>query len=134
MKTIKEKIQQSGLKATPQRLAVYQAMQQLGHASVDMLTESLSSTFPTLTVATVYNVLESFVEAGLLVRRYSCNNKMYFDVNTYSHAHFYDPQTNRHLDYEDNGLVEVVTDYINKKGVNNFKLESVDIQLIGTIS
>ena len=134
METIKEKIHQSGLKATPQRIAIYDAMQRLGHASADMITEELNGIFPSLTIATVYNVLESFVCSGLLVRRYSSNNKMYFDVNTYSHAHFYDPESNRHVDYEDLELVKLVTDYVNSRGLTNFKLDSVDIQLVGTLA
>ena len=133
MENIKEKIHESGLKATPQRIAIYSAMQKLGHASADMITSELAGVFPSLTIATVYNVLESFVEAGLLVRRCSSNNKMYFDVNTYGHAHFYDPCSNKHLDYEDRELVKIVTDYVNDRGLENFKLSSVDIQLIGTL-
>ena len=133
MEKIKEKIHESGLKATPQRIAIYSAMQKLGHASADMITSELAGVFPSLTIATVYNVLESFVEVGLLVRRCSSNNKMYFDVNTYGHAHFYDPCSNKHLDYEDRELVKIVTDYVNEKGMENFKLSSVDIQLIGTL-
>ena len=133
MEAIKEKIRQSGLKATPQRLAIYSAMQKLGHASADMITEELAKVFPSLTIATVYNVLESFVTTGLLVRRCSSNNKMYFDVNTYGHAHFYDPVSNKHLDYEDLELVKIVTDYVNNKGLSNFKLDTVDIQLIGSL-
>lgn len=133
MQTIKEKIHQSGLKATPQRIAIYNVMQKLGHASADILVEELKEVFPSLTVATIYNVLESFVEAGLLVRRYSSNNKMYFDVNTYEHAHFYDINNNKHIDYDDPELVRLVTDYINKKHMAHFKLSTVDIQLVGTV-
>ena len=132
MLTIKEKIQQTGLKATPQRIAVYKE-QNLGHACADMVAENLKESFPSLTVATIYNVLDSFVEVGLLVKRFSSNNKMYFDVNTYGHAHFYDPVSNKHLDYDDLELVKAVTDYVNNKGLSNFKLDTVDIQLIGTL-
>lgn len=130
MQTIKEKIQQSGLKATPQRIAVYNAMMKLGHASADMVVDTLKDSFPTLTVATIYNVLESFVEAGLVVRRYSSNNKMYFDVNTYEHAHVYDRKTNTYRDYDDPELIKLVTDYLSGKGSPDLVFTNVDIQLI----
>jgi hypothetical protein len=42
--------------------------------------------------------------------------------------------SNQHLDYEDLELVKIVTDYVNGKGLNNFKLDSVDIQLIGSLN
>ena len=76
MQNIKEKIQKGGLKATPQRIAVYSALLKLGHASADMVGEEVKEVFPSLTIATIYNVLESFVQAGLVVRRFSSNNKM----------------------------------------------------------
>lgn len=130
MQTIKEKIQQSGLKATPQRIAVYNAMMKLGHASADMVVGTLKDSFPTLTVATIYNVLESFVEAGLVVRRYSSNNKMYFDINTYEHAHVYDRKTNTYRDYDDPELIKLVMDYLSRKGSPDLVFTNVDIQLI----
>lgn len=131
MITIKEKIKSAGLKATPQRLAVYSAMRKLGHACVDMVTDEVKETFPTLTVATIYNVLESFVNAGLLVRRFSSNNKMYFDVNVYEHAHMYDVDENSYEDYNDPQLVEMVMEYISKKEIPGFDVKNVDIQLVG---
>ena len=131
MLTIKEKIQQTGLKATPQRIAVYKEMQNLGHACADMVAENLKESFPSLTVATIYNVLDSFVEVGLLVKRFSSNNKMYFDVNTYDHVHIYDEQLNAYKDYNDPVLVKMVTDYLNIVEIPNFKFRTVDIQILG---
>lgn len=131
MLTIKEKIQQTGLKATPQRIAVYKEMQNLGHACADMVAENLKESFPSLTVATIYNVLDSFVEVGLLVKRFSSNNKMYFDVNTYDHIHIYDEQLNAYKDYNDPVLVKMVTDYLNNVEIPNFKFRTVDIQILG---
>lgn len=131
MLTIKEKIQHTGLKATPQRIAVYKEMQNLGHACADMVADNLKESFPSLTVATIYNVLDSFVEAGLLVKRFSSNNKMYFDVNTYDHIHIYDEQLNAYKDYNDPVLVKMVTDYLNNVEIPNFKFRTVDIQILG---
>lgn len=131
MLLLKEKIKETGLKATPQRLAIYESMRKLGHASVDMVVEDVKPKFPTLTVATIYNVLESFVNAGLLVRRFSSNNKMYFDVNVYEHAHIYDMENNSYEDYHDPELVDMVMEYLSEKEIENFDIKSVDIQLVG---
>ena len=131
MLLLREKIKEAGLKATPQRLAIYESMRKLGHASVDMVIEDLKSSFPTLTVATIYNVLESFVNTGLLVKRFSSNNKMYFDVNVYEHAHFYDQEENSYMDFNDPELVKIVMDYLSTKKIDKFEIKSVDIQLVG---
>ena len=131
MLLLREKIKEAGLKATPQRLAIYESMRKLGHASVDMVIEDLKNSFPTLTVATIYNVLESFVNTGLLTRRFSSNNKMYFDVNVYAHAHFYDQEENSYMDFHDPELVRLVMDYLSTKQIEKFDVKTVDIQLVG---
>ena len=99
MQTVKEKIQASGLKATPQRIAIYNVMEKIGHACADMVAERLKESFPSLTVATIYNVLDSFVSSGLLSKRFSSNNKMYFDINTHNHIHIYDGNNNSFTDF-----------------------------------
>ncbi len=131
MLLLREKIKEAGLKATPQRLAIYESMRKLGHASVDMVIEDLKDSFPSLTVATIYNVLESFVNTGLLTRRFSSNNKMYFDVNVYEHAHFYDQDENSYMDFHDPELVRLVMDYLSTKKIDKFNVKTVDIQLVG---
>lgn len=132
MQTIKEIIHGSGLKATPQRLAIYQAMRELGHASADAVGDCIKEKYPSLTVATIYNVLESFVNVGLLARRYSSNNKMYFDVNTYDHVHIYDVVKNSYIDYDDPVLMKMIQDYIATKSIPGFNLKTIEIQLVGT--
>lgn len=131
MRNIKEKIKQSGLKATSQRLAIYDSMCKLGHASADMVVDELKEVFPSITVATVYNVLDSFVGAGLLSRRPSINHKMYFDVNVQEHIHLYDKESNEYIDYDDSELSEIVREHIMKNMPENFELRDIDIQLIG---
>ena len=128
---IKDLIKSVGLKATPQRIAIYESMRKLGHACADMVVEDLREKYPTLTVATIYNVLESFVEAGLLVKRFSLNHKMYFDVNTYEHAHCYDTVHNHFIDIDDPELLKLVTDYISSKEIEHFEVEGIDIHTTG---
>lgn len=134
MLQLKAEIQNSGLKATPQRIAILGAMHKLGHASADMVADQLKDIFPSLTVATIYNVLESFVEKKIVVRRFSSNNKMYFEVNTYAHAHLYFKEENRYVDYDEPELLELVNDYFKNRKIPGFKIDSIDIQIVGSKS
>lgn len=60
-------IQSAGLRATPQRLAVYKALIDTdSHPTAQMLYETLRPQYPTLSLATVYNTLEALVSAGLI--------------------------------------------------------------------
>ncbi|MCK9625067.1 MAG: transcriptional repressor [Bacteroidales bacterium] len=130
---VKNLLKTYNLKATPQRITIYKIMKNLGHASADLVYKEIGDQFPTLTVATVYNVLESFVEVGLIKRRLSSNNKMFFDVNTYEHCHLYCQKTHKFLDFDDTDLMKMVHEYISKKNIENFELSTIDIQLSGYI-
>ncbi|MBQ8645472.1 MAG: transcriptional repressor [Bacteroidales bacterium] len=131
MLLIKELIKSKGLKATPQRIAIYESMRKLGHACADMVVDDLRQNFPSLTVATIYNVLESFVEVGLLVKRFSLNHKMYFDINIHEHAHCYDTVNNCFIDVDDPQLQKMVSDYIAAKKIEDFDVQTIDIHLVG---
>ncbi|MGM9774130.1 MAG: Fur family transcriptional regulator [Candidatus Egerieousia sp.] len=125
-------IQSKGLKATPQRIAVYNVMRRLGHASADMVCDELSITSSiSHTKATVYNALESFAKAGIIDRRYSPNNKMYFDVNVSDHVHLLDEEGNTFRDYDSPELVELVKEFMKEKSIEGFAPRKIDIQIIG---
>ena len=119
------------LKATPQRLAVHEAMIALGHASADMVTESIREKGNTkVTVASVYNILTHMAMLGVYHYRMSANNKMYFDVNTFKHIHLYDQENHTFRDVVDDELVALLESYLSRKRVKGYKIESIDIQLV----
>ena len=130
-KEIKQLIQSKGLKATPQRIAIYDAMTKLGHASADVLAEKVINEHPTLTVATVYNILDTYVKCGLLRKLVSANVKMYFDINTDEHYHFYCTDTNEIFDIKDSKLIRLVNEEIVKRCPENFDIESIDVIVSG---
>ena len=120
------------LKATPQRLAVHEAMMSLGHASADMVTEAIKEKATAkVTVASVYNILTHLAMLGVYHYRLSANNKMYFDVNTFKHIHFYDQANHMFRDVIDDELVSIIESHLSRKRVKGYKIESFDIQLIG---
>ena len=121
----------SGLKATAQRIAVYDALRSLGHASADAVVAALDGSAADVSVATVYNVLDSFVDAGLISRRFSSNSKMYYDITTAPHCHLYDEDTHTIVDYDDSGLVGIVESYIRDHSPEGFEFSGVDIQIVG---
>ena len=120
------------LKATPQRLAVHEAMMGLGHASADMVTESIKAKGTAkVTLASVYNILTHMAMLGVYHYRLSANNKMYFDVNTFKHIHLYDHENHTFRDVIDDELVAMIESHLSRKRVKGYKIESIDIQLIG---
>jgi Fe2+/Zn2+ uptake regulation proteins len=121
-----------GIKATPQRIAVFEAMRMLGHASADAVFETVKKEYQSMTLATVYNVLEFLEQSDLLSRRMSSNNKMYYDINTTTHCHLYDVEDNTFVDFNDAELVKLVENHLASKRIRNFQLERFDLQIVGT--
>lgn len=125
-------LKKHALKATPQRLAVHEAMMTLGHASADMVTDAIKEKETAkVTVASVYNILTHMVMLGIYHYRLSANNKMYFDVNTFKHIHFYDQSNHVFRDVIDDELVQLIETHLSRKKVKGYKIESFDIQLVG---
>ena len=125
-------LKKHSLKATPQRLAVHAAMISLGHACADMVTEAIKEKGSAkVTLASVYNILTHMAMLGVYNYRLSANNKMYFDVNTFKHIHFYDQDNHVFRDVIDDELVAMIESHLNKKRIKGYKVESIDIQLVG---
>ena len=132
LEDFKKVLKKHSLKATPQRLAVHEAMLELGHASADMVTEIISKKGEAkVTVASVYNILTNMAMLGVYDYRLSANNKMYFDVNTFKHMHLYDQENHVFKDVIDDELIEMIEAHLSRKRFRGYKVESIDIQLVG---
>lgn len=128
----KQILKKHSLKATPQRLAVHEAMINLGHASADMVTEAIAAKATTkVTVASVYNILTQLAMLGIYDHRLSSNNKMYFDVNTFDHMHLYDRENHVYKDVLDEELLAMIKTHLGRKRFKGYKVEHIDVQLIG---
>ena len=80
-------LRQAGLKATPQRLAVLRALAgDQTHPTAQDLYERLSTAFPSLSVATVYNTLAALTRVQRC-RPLGLGGPVRFDPNVVPHDH-----------------------------------------------
>ena len=131
---IREMLNAHGIKVTPQRIAVYAALEELGHASAEQITAKVHDTFPTVTVGTIYNVLECFSTKGVISKLNTSDNKMYFDVNIHDHHHLLCEETGEILDFGDRELTELVRAYYashRMAGTGGFEVTDIRVQVIG---
>ena len=89
-------LRKNGLKPTTQRLAIYKILFSEGdkHFTAEEINKLAKSNGFKISVATIYNNLNQFVEAGLLKKRQVDNNRSYFDNNVSDHFHLFDEDTN----------------------------------------
>lgn len=84
-------LREAGLRPTRQRLALGQLLFLNGHrhVSAETLFDEAAAANMRLSLATVYNTLNQFTEAGLLRRISADGSKSFFDTDTSVHPHFY---------------------------------------------
>jgi Fur family peroxide stress response transcriptional regulator len=80
-------VRQQGGKVTPQRLAIWQALtNDKTHPTAEDLYERLRETMSTLSLATLYHVLNELVEWGEVRRFDTGDGHTHFDPDTRPHA------------------------------------------------
>ncbi|MDR2914764.1 MAG: transcriptional repressor [Tannerella sp.] len=125
---IAEKIRSKGIKATPQRQLVYEVLEGLGHAPIDEITRKVRAANPCITVATVYRILDSFQEAGLISYLNHPNGKSYYDITPDVHHHIY-MDNNEILDYTDEELTELIKKRLQTGKFKDLAIEQVSVQI-----
>jgi Fur family transcriptional regulator, iron response regulator len=89
--SIDERVRRAGLRPTRQRVALADLLFAKGerHLSAELLHEEAIAAGVPVSLATVYNTLHQFTEAGLLRILAVEGSKTYFDTNTSDHHHFF---------------------------------------------
>ncbi|WP_455476493.1 iron response transcriptional regulator IrrA [Bartonella sp. B17] len=101
---LERRLRQNGLRPTRQRLELANMIFSQGnrHIAAEELYEEAIKLGVPVSLATVYNTLHQFTEAGLLRIIAVEGSKTWFDTNTSDHYHFYIEGENRILDIPGN--------------------------------
>ena len=97
---LRGKLRQAGLRPTRQRVALGWLLFAKGdrHVTAERLFEEATTARVAISLATVYNTLHQFTEAGLLREIAVDGSKTYFDTNVANHHHFLVEDTNQLVD------------------------------------
>ena len=103
---IDQRVRDAGLRPTRQRVALASLLFAKGdrHLSAEELHEEAALAGVPVSLATVYNTLHQFTEAGLLRVLAVESAKTYFDTNVSDHHHFFVEGENRVFDIDDCGI------------------------------
>ena len=85
----------ANLRPTRQRRALAELLLGQGdrHVTAELLHEEARNAGVKVSLATVYNTLHQFTDAGLLRELVVESGRAYFDTNTDHHHHFFDEET-----------------------------------------
>ncbi|MCR4283303.1 MAG: transcriptional repressor [Bauldia sp.] len=97
---IRAMLRQAGLRPTRQRMALAGILFARGnrHISAESLHGEATVQRVPVSLATIYNTLHQFTEAGLLREVAVDGSKNYFDTNTDDHHHFFVEDENEVMD------------------------------------
>jgi Fur family peroxide stress response transcriptional regulator len=125
-----ERCRARGIRITPQRLAVYEALARDGsHPTAESIHARLRSGMASLSLATVYRILE-FLEREQLVRRVSTTDAAgRFDANLSRHHHLVCRTCGRMTDFEEQFLERPV---LPRALPGSFRAEELDVRILGT--
>ncbi len=129
---IREQISNAGLKVTPQRMLVLEAVSVMkNHPTADNIIDFIRKNHPNVAVGTIYKILDNFVEKGLIKMVKTDKDKMRYDSVLTNHHHLYCAGSDRIEDYEDNELNTLISNYFSTKTIDGFTIEDIKLQIIG---
>lgn len=119
------KLREAALRPTRQRVALIGLLFRTGdrHVTAESLHAEAARAGVKVSLATVYNTLHQFTEAGLLRQVVVDGSRTYFDTNTGDHQHFF---------VEDDGaLIDIAGENIAVAGVppppRGMSVERIDV-------
>jgi len=123
---------EKGLKVTPQRIAILEAIVKLNnHPTAENIIDYIRKNHPNISTATVYKVLDALVANKLIKKVKTESDIMRYDAIMESHHHLYCSESDRIEDYYNNELNELLENYFKTKGILDFKIEDIKLQIIG---
>lgn len=129
---IKSLIAEAGLKATHPRIAVYHSLIKMEqHPTAEQVYSDIKENYPSISLGSVYRILEKFVESNLATRVASKSGNKRYDAKLEHHAHIYSINTEEIEDYVDEALNDLIKEYFKSKKVNNFKISEIKVQING---
>ena len=130
---IKDRLVEKGLKVTPQRIAILEAIYILNnHPTAEMIMDNIKDTHPGISSATIYKVLDALVENQLIKRVKTEKGIKRYDGITENHHHLYCSESEEIEDYMNENLDQLLADYFKKNGIENFEIRDIKLQINGT--
>lgn len=131
---IKDILKEKNLRITYQRILIFHELYvSKEHPTAEMIYEKLKIEHPMLSLGTVYKTLDCFYQTGLL-RKLNVNDLIvHYDADLKMHTHIIQRNSNQIIDYHDEELTNILTDYFKGRQIENYKITDFELNLFGEI-
>ncbi|MFZ2286446.1 MAG: Fur family transcriptional regulator [Bacteroidales bacterium] len=128
-------LREHGLKVTPQRMAVLEAVEVLqDHPTADEVGSFIRKSYPNIATGTVYKTLETLVDKKMIIRVKTDRGILRYDAVREVHHHLYSAESDRIEDYYDADLTRIINRYFKKKKIPNFRIDDIKLQIMGSFT
>lgn len=122
-------LNESGLKATFQRMNILESIEKYGHMSIDAIYEEVVKTHPSLSLATVYKNIILMVDNGVLVEVPIEGKKSKYELAKEEHIHLVCTECGEVEDRPYNESANALFSSMSKS--ENFSLSKQQVNLYG---
>ena len=129
---ISKQLVYKGLKVTPQRIAILDAIIKLkNHPTAENIIDFIRKNHPHISVGTVYKVLETLVENGIINKVNTEKDVMRYDADVETHHHIFYSDTDQIEDFYDETLTDLIMQHLQKKSIPGLRIEDIKLHIIG---
>ncbi|MDO5523176.1 MAG: Fur family transcriptional regulator [Bacteroidia bacterium] len=129
---IQEVLKEKGLKVTPQRLGVLEAIYTLrNHPTAEQIIDFIHKKHPSIAIGTVYKTLDTFVKYGVVRKILTDGDAMRYDSILKHHHHIHSEDNNEIRDYVNEELDELLKQYFEKNAIEGYEINSITLHISG---
>lgn len=129
---IQKKLTDKGLKVTPQRLSILDALYTLNnHPTAEQIIDFIRPKYPNIAIGTVYKTLDTFVKYGIIHKIRTETDAMRYDGILDNHHHLYSSDSDYIEDYKNDELDKLLQDFFDKNAIQGYQIESIKLHING---
>jgi Fur family transcriptional regulator, peroxide stress response regulator len=129
---LKTKLREKGLKVTPRRLLILEAIIELNnHPTADDIIKYLRKLNQSISTATVYKALDVLVAHKVINKVETDKNIVRYDAISEAHHHLISDESNIIHDYHNEEISKMLKKYFKKNKIQDFEIEEIKLQITG---
>jgi Fur family peroxide stress response transcriptional regulator len=132
IESLKVKLRDKGLKATPRRLSILEAIIELNnHPTAEEIIKYIRNQNRNIATATVYKALDIMVARKVIIKVDTEKQIIRYDAILKPHHHLYSAGSRIIKDYENEEINIILEKYFKKNKIRDFDIEEIKLQIIG---
>ena len=129
---LKIKLRDKGLKATPRRLSILEAIIELNnHPTAEEIIKFIRNRNLNIATATVYKALDILVAKKVIIKVETEKNIIRYDAILDPHHHLFSAESSIIKDYQNEEINMILEKYFKKNKIQDFDIEEIKLQIIG---